>query len=48
MDPPPGTRFIGVEFKVVNTGKKAIDPSVATFTYAVDTSGASLQDTVNF
>jgi hypothetical protein len=43
MDPPPGTRFIGVEFKVVNTGKKAIDPSIATFTYAVDTSGASLQ-----
>lgn len=43
MDPPPGTRFIGVEFKVVNTGKKAIDPSVATFTYAVDTSGGSLQ-----
>jgi len=43
ITPTPGTRFIGVEFKIVNTGKKAIDPGIANYTYAVDSSGASLQ-----
>jgi hypothetical protein len=41
--PPSGTRFIGVEFKIVNTGKKVIDPGIAQATYVVDTSGGSLQ-----
>ena len=46
VTPDAGTRFIGVEFKIVNTGKQAIDPSVANFTYVVDSSGASIQYTI--
>ena len=43
IDPPSGTRFIGVEFKVRNTGTKALDFSIDLYTYAVDSSRETLQ-----
>jgi hypothetical protein len=43
ITPMSGTRFIGVEFKIVNTGKKALDIGVDTNTYAVDSATESLQ-----
>jgi len=43
ITPGKNSRFVGVKFKIVNTGKVVIDVGVAEYTYVVDTSGASVQ-----